>query len=194
MTDDTPRLAQSPDAKMREALYLCVAVLKQSTSGYEATPKIHAEWKASFDVAIADAEAALAPGNAVCKDCHSPEFCRRQKACEAAECLAPKAPGNAGAVVAEHVGDVNNMFAAPVEAWQPIETAPKDKFILLYCKEDGSRWLAKWQGLRWYGVDDYGLTREGHSEGDPEVVTGWAVNGWMPLPAAPLPATQGDGG
>ncbi len=73
-------------------------------------------------------------------------------------------------------------------AWRPIETAPKagDHFILLYCAEDRSRWLAKWQGDRWYGVDDLGLTREGHSEGDPEVVTGWAVTAWMPLPDPPF--------
>jgi hypothetical protein len=70
--------------------------------------------------------------------------------------------------------------------WRPMDTAPKDgTFILLCCLEDGSRWLASWQGLRWYGVDDMGLTREGHSEGDPEVVTGWAVNAWMPLPELP---------
>lgn len=69
--------------------------------------------------------------------------------------------------------------------WRPMETAPKDRFILLYCAEDNSRWLAKWQGLRWHGVDDDGLTREGHSLGDPEVVTGWAVMAWMPLPDPP---------
>jgi hypothetical protein len=70
--------------------------------------------------------------------------------------------------------------------WRPMDTAPKDgTFILLCCLEDRSRWLASWQGLRWYGVDDEGLTREGHSEGDPEVVTGWAVNAWMPLPELP---------
>jgi hypothetical protein len=74
--------------------------------------------------------------------------------------------------------------------WRPIETAPKDSFILLYCMEDDSRWLAKWQGHRWHGVDDMGLTRDGHSDGDPEVVTGWAVNAWMPLPAAPYRDTD----
>lgn len=70
--------------------------------------------------------------------------------------------------------------------WHPMDTAPKDRFILLYCSEDDSRWLASWQGQRWYGVDDQGLTREGHSLGDPEVVTGWAVVAWMPLPDAPF--------
>lgn len=70
-------------------------------------------------------------------------------------------------------------------AWESMATAPKDRFILLYCAEDGSRWLAMWQGLRWHGVDELGLTREGHSAGDPDVVTGWAVNGWMDLPPVP---------
>lgn len=75
--------------------------------------------------------------------------------------------------------------------WLPIETAPKDirneHFILLYCPEDHSRWLAKWQGGEWYGVDDLGLNRRGYSAGDPNVVTGWAITHWMPLPAGPRP-------
>lgn len=69
--------------------------------------------------------------------------------------------------------------------WNSMESAPKDRFILLYCAEDNSRWLAKWQGARWFGVDDSGLSREGHSAGDPEVVTGWAINCWRPLPEPP---------
>lgn len=69
--------------------------------------------------------------------------------------------------------------------WRPIETAPLRGFILLYCAEDKSRWLASWQGERWYGVDDMGLAREGASFGDPNVVTGWVVNAWMPLPYPP---------
>lgn len=70
--------------------------------------------------------------------------------------------------------------------WRSIDTAPKDQFVLLYCREDDSRWLAKWQGGVWYGVDDQGLTREGHSFGDPDFVTGWFVTAWMPLPLAPI--------
>lgn len=72
--------------------------------------------------------------------------------------------------------------------WRTIETAPKDGeyFILLWCAEDNSRWLAKWQGDRWHGVDDMGLAREGASAGDPNVVTGWFLNAWMPLPEPPL--------
>jgi hypothetical protein len=69
--------------------------------------------------------------------------------------------------------------------WRPMETAPRDSFILLYCSEDDSRWLAKWQGDRWYGVDDCGLSRQGASVGDPDVVTGWFVDCWMPLPDPP---------
>lgn len=78
---------------------------------------------------------------------------------------------------------------SPPAGWQPIETAPKDRdyFILLWCPEDTSRWLAKWQGNRWYGVDDFGLAREGASVGDPNVVTGWFVSHWMPLPTSPIP-------
>jgi hypothetical protein len=71
-------------------------------------------------------------------------------------------------------------------AWVKIESAPKDRFVLLFCEEDGSRWFAKWQGGEWYGVDDLGLTRSGHSAGDPDYVTGWFVTLWMPIPPAPI--------
>lgn len=79
--------------------------------------------------------------------------------------------------------------------WQPIDSAPKYKFVFLFCKEDGSRWFAKWQEHRWHGVDDSGLSREGASAGDPDVVTGWFVTHWQPLPAPPLeelPQSNGD--
>jgi hypothetical protein len=69
-----------------------------------------------------------------------------------------------------------------MQLWSPIETAPKDRFILVWCPEDNSRWLAKWQGERWYGVDESGLTREGMG---PEDVTGWKVEAWMEIPPAP---------
>lgn len=64
--------------------------------------------------------------------------------------------------------------------WQPIETAPKDKYVLLFCWEDKSIWLGKWQGrhdnAEWYGVDDEGLTRSSSH---------YAVTHWMPLPEPP---------
>jgi hypothetical protein len=66
--------------------------------------------------------------------------------------------------------------------WRPIETAPRDRFIVLYCAEDNSRWWAKWQGDQWYGVDELGLTRTGRG---PEDVTGWEVTAWMPIPDPP---------
>jgi hypothetical protein len=77
--------------------------------------------------------------------------------------------------------------------WRTMESAPKDpeKFIILFCLEDKTRWIASWQGGRWFGVDDMGLRREGHTEGDPEVVTGWAVNCWMPLPDIPFIDSDG---
>ena len=61
--------------------------------------------------------------------------------------------------------------------WQMIETAPKDgKFYLLYCDEDGSIWLAAWQGGEWYGVDEFGLTR---------ISRIWEPTHWQPLPVRP---------
>jgi hypothetical protein len=74
--------------------------------------------------------------------------------------------------------------------WQPMETAPHDQFIMLWCPEDNSRWLAKWQGDRWYGVDDMGFSRQGASEGDPNVVTGWFVRCWVRLPNPPCSITR----
>ena len=38
-----------------------------------------------------------------------------------------------------------------------VDAAPRDRFIFLWCPEDGSRWMASWQGERWHGVDDLGL-------------------------------------
>ncbi len=83
--------------------------------------------------------------------------------------------------------DAMDEFEALVErtAWRPMDSAPEDLFVIVYCAEDRSTWWAKWQGGRWYGVDDYGLTREGYSAGDPNFVTGWAVTAWMPRPDPP---------
>lgn len=68
-------------------------------------------------------------------------------------------------------------------SWQPIETAPLDRFILVYCHEDDSHWLAKWRGGEWYGSDcEHGITRTGHSYGDPDYVTGWFVSQWRDVP------------
>lgn len=67
--------------------------------------------------------------------------------------------------------------------WPTIDSAPKDRFILLYCPEDDSIWFAKWQGGEWYGVDDQGLTRSGNShDNDPD---SWYVSNWHPLPSKP---------
>jgi hypothetical protein len=75
--------------------------------------------------------------------------------------------------------------------WQPIETAPKDRFILLYCHEDDSRWIAKWQGGEWYGTDcEHGILRMGHSYGDTEYVTGWFVSQWTDIPPPPRRASD----
>ena len=69
--------------------------------------------------------------------------------------------------------------------WRSMDTAPRDTFIILWCPEDGSRWWAKWQGGEWYGVDELGLTRSGHTLGDPIHVTGWFIAGWLPIPDGP---------
>lgn len=92
-----------------------------------------------------------------------------------------------GDILTEIVHDMRSL-KRPAEqdgGWLPIEEkTPKDRFIFLYCPEDNSRWLAKWQGHRWHGVDELGFTREGMG---PEDVTGWKVTHWRELPAAPSP-------
>lgn len=73
--------------------------------------------------------------------------------------------------------------------WRSIQTAPQDRFIILWCPEDGSRWWASWQSGEWHGVDEFGLTRRGHSLGDTNYVSGWFVAGWLPIPDGP-PKTE----
>lgn len=62
------------------------------------------------------------------------------------------------------------------DGWRDIASAPKDRFIFVYCPEDGSRWLAMWQSDQWYGVDEQGLTRSSNH---------WRVAHWRPLPEPP---------
>lgn len=74
--------------------------------------------------------------------------------------------------------------------WMDIRTAPPTEFILLHCSEDDSIWFAKWQDDVWHGIDELGLTREGHSAGDPRFVTGWFVERWQPLPKPPITPSE----
>jgi len=96
------------------------------------------------------------------------------------------------AIIGKYMPVLDAAFVAPAAApdsgWRDIASAPKDRFIFVFCAEDNSRWIAKWQGGLWYGVDEHGLTREGRSAGDPDIVTGWAVNLWQPFPAPPAAA------
>jgi len=69
------------------------------------------------------------------------------------------------------------LEAAERVRWQPIETAPKDRtFIFLLCEEDSSTWLAAWQSVCWYGVDNLGLTRTSET---------FKPTRWQPLPSPP---------
>jgi hypothetical protein len=81
--------------------------------------------------------------------------------------------------------DAIRAYLDAADDWRPMETAPRERFINLYCPDDKSIWWAKWQGGEWYGIDDHGLTRRGHSAGDPNSVMGWAVAKWRPLPSPP---------
>lgn len=84
-------------------------------------------------------------------------------------------------------GGSSDETTADDEDWQPIETAPKDHFILLFCPRDHSRWLAMWQSDdRWYGVDDCGLTRDSVAHRE-------TITHWMYLPAHPRPPEEPSG-
>src|SRR5262245_26684566 len=85
--------------------------------------------------------------------------------------LSPHAHSNIKSFFVDNIAVALTQAHAAGEAkgiesqWRDMASAPHDAFILLWCPEDQSRWLAKWQGERWYGVDDLGLIREGHSIG-----------------------------
>lgn len=81
---------------------------------------------------------------------------------------------------ASYATEVADAVAAPLihapDGWRDIASAPRDRFIFVYCPEDKSRWLAKWQSDQWYGVDEQGLTRSSNH---------WRVAHWRPLPEPP---------
>lgn len=55
--------------------------------------------------------------------------------------------------------------------WQPIETAPKDTYVLLWCDEASDVPMVGYFGNRW---------ELAHADGDPFMPTHW-----MPLPEPP---------
>jgi len=93
--------------------------------------------------------------------------------------------------------ELRALLAAPVSApgmervdWQPIETAPHDRFVLLYNPPRdellGYIAMAKWQGGSWYGVDEDGLTFNPLQAWD-------FVSHWRDLPAHPkTPQVEGE--
>lgn len=87
--------------------------------------------------------------------------------------------------------------------WQPIETAPRDRYILLF-SPDGPRWDGNMEVGKWAGDDDGCFWSCGGPNGGLELgdVTSGSHHGnrftyWMDLPAdpitfsKPLPASQG---
>lgn len=81
---------------------------------------------------------------------------------------------------------MSHPMSEPWSRWEPIDTAPKDRFILVYCPEDNSRWFVKWQGGEWSGSDcEHGFLRRGQSINDPDYVTGWFVTRWTDIPPPP---------
>ena len=82
--------------------------------------------------------------------------------------------------------------------WQPIETAPKDKSILIYGPELGSceAWFET-EKSRWYFLDGRNLKEKTYYYSDivedlPCLTYATSpVTHWMPLPAAPALVTQG---
>jgi hypothetical protein len=79
----------------------------------------------------------------------------------------------------------------PTEAWRPIESAPRGRFVLLAVPASGGCGafvaMAKWQGRGWYGVDDEGLTF------NPILASSLQPTHWMPLPPPPGQELSGMG-
>lgn len=70
--------------------------------------------------------------------------------------------------------------------WQPIETAPHETDVLLFCPDKG---IANPERIE-LGVASHGWTRNGVSNRSAHA---WATH-WMPLPPAPQPSERsGDG-
>jgi len=56
---------------------------------------------------------------------------------------------------------MTHPMSEPWADWREIDSqTPRDRFIILWCREDDSYWWAKWQGGMWHGVDEMGLTRD----------------------------------
>lgn len=67
--------------------------------------------------------------------------------------------------------------AVPVPAWQPIETAPKDRDVLVACSH--GLYVARYceHDIEWWHVDD--------NKHGPFPLRGSSPTHWQPLPAAP---------
>lgn len=66
--------------------------------------------------------------------------------------------------------------------WQPIETVPSDRFVLLFC-DDEPRWAGNMEVGKWYGEDAGGFWSCGGPNGGGEL--GNAFTHWMDLPEDP---------
>jgi hypothetical protein len=66
--------------------------------------------------------------------------------------------------------------------WQPIETAPRDKNIIVFGEGCDSGYEAWWDGFSWMVMDQDNL------EPPTELCTN--VTHWMPLPEPPNPAAR----
>lgn len=85
--------------------------------------------------------------------------------------------------IADRIRTLARPDSPTADAWQPIETAPKDGTeVLLYGRCGG---YARGRHVGWMGNDGYWLTR------DPTLTCD--ADAWQPLPAPPQPDREGDG-
>jgi hypothetical protein len=108
-------------------------------------------------------------GEAIRKSVIQPGCCMEDTGCQIGPCNCSKEAGKAALAAIRAAG------WAVVPGWQPIETAPKDTALLLFCPDIG---IANQERIELdQAVSTFGRER-GWSR------HAWAA-AWMPLPAAP---------
>jgi hypothetical protein len=79
-----------------------------------------------------------------------------------------------------------SQIGIPRNAWQPIETAPKDKYVLVFCESHGVCVSFYTQGIDTESdVIRDGWFSPGRDNRDEMMVLDGPVTHWMPLPEPP---------
>ena len=81
---------------------------------------------------------------------------------------------------------MNDKRVEAAAAWKPIETAPRDVVILVYCPDDS--WMGTALKVEDFSSKGYALFSE-----ELNIIPGYdLITHWQPLPAPPSDATEGE--